>query len=125
MNNNLITYAGTTAQINFNAQSMSMVGTIDDALGTIQFSASTVSSLVSQYENLSRVINQRELSVQPAEPNLDLQTGEATIRLDPNWSREKLGAIIKQVLILAEGASVFIKESTQFNKQLSEVNKHD
>ncbi len=125
MKNNFITYAGTAAKIDFNPESMTMVGTIDDALGPIQFSASTVSSLVSQYENLSRVINQRELSVQLADPNLDLQTGEATICLDPNWSREKLGEIIKQVLILAEGATVFVKESTRLNSQLNEVSNHD
>jgi len=125
MKNNFITYAGVTAQIDFKADSMTIVGAIDDDLGPIQFSASTVSSLVSQYENLSRVINQRELSVQLAEPNLDLQTGEATIRLDPNWSREKIGEIIKQVLILAEGATFFIKESTRLNKQFNEVSNHD
>ena len=114
--NNTLDYEGVDAVITFDADTLQFVGEIADQFGIKRFYAKSVSCLKEEYELAVAVVREladihESLVAQLTNIQETIQSGEAKIHLKSTDSEWHLGATIKMVLRLADGASFEVQEA--------------
>lgn len=115
MTNNTLDYLSRDATITFDADAMTFRGEIETAGGYVQFSASDIKSLRQEYtEAISKATVQDELynriTREVVSTSEKIASGEARIQFAINETDEHIGATIRMMLTLADGASFIVHE---------------
>jgi len=103
------------ASIHFDAEQMAFVGVIETQSEPIYFSATNIDALHMQYSlAVARANQSNELFDQIAKNLISvpkvIQSGEAKIELVLNETNERIGMMIKMMLLMADGARIYVQE---------------